>query len=99
MLNGPDRAAADLVADIINEKHMLSVRSFEASMTATSTMLVTYGPRAIQVYQLKRVDLEITNLNKKLKTAPDEESLLILTQIQEYVGLKKKLEEKLGRVM
>lgn len=99
MLNGPDRAAADLVADIINEKHMLSVRSFEASMTATSTMLVTYVPRAIQVYQLKRVDLEITNLNKKLKTAPDEESLLILTQIQEYVGLKKKLEEKLGRVM
>ena len=99
MLNGPDRAAADLVADIINEKHMLSVRSFEASMTATSTMLVTYVPRAIQVYQLKRVDLEITNLNKKLKTAPEEESLLILTQIQEYVGLKKKLEEKLGRVM
>lgn len=99
MLNGPDRASADLVADIINEKHRLSVRSFEAAMTAPSTMLVTYVPRAIQVYQLKRIDLEIKNLNRKLKTAAEDETLQILGQVQEYIGLRKKLEEKLGRVM
>ena len=99
MLNGPDRVSADLVADIINEKHMLSVRSFEAAMTAQSTLLVTFVPRAIQVYQLKRIDLEVSLLNRKLKTAPEEEMLPLLGQIQEYVGLRKKLEEKLGRVM
>ncbi|MBQ9184575.1 MAG: DNA primase [Bacteroidales bacterium] len=99
MLNGPDRISADMVADITQEKHMLSVRSFEAAMTAQATMLVTYVPRAIQVYQLKRIDVEVNNLNRKLKDAPEEEMLPILGQIQEYIGLRKKLEEELGRVM
>lgn len=99
MLNGPDRGCADMVADITGEKHILSVRSFEASMTNTATMLVTYVPRAIQVYQLKRINLEVTNLNRNLKTVPDDEALSILSQIQDYNGLRKRLEEKLGRVM
>ena len=100
MQNGPDRTQAALVADIVNEKHMLTVRSFEASLTSESTMLVTFVPRAIQVYQLKRIGLETDRLNKKLKSADDEKEILeILSQIKEYLELRKKLEEKLGRVM
>lgn len=99
LLNGPDRIAADMVADMVGEKHMLSIEKFRASMTASATRLVTFVPRAIQVYQLKRIDLEIERLYKQLKSASEEESLLLLGQIQDYTGLRKKLEEKLGRVM
>lgn len=99
MLNSPDRAAADIVADLVEERHMLTISKFEAAITAPSTLLVTYVPKAIQIYQLQRLNLEISKLNKTLSSAQGDESLEILAQVKENLNLRKKLEDKLGRVM
>ncbi len=99
ILNGPDRAAADIVADLVEERHLLTISKFEAAITAPSTLLVTYVPKAIQIYQLQRLNLEISKLNKDLASAQGEESLEILARIKDNLSLRKKLEDKLGRVM
>ena len=99
MLNSPDRAAADIVADLVEERHMLTISKFEAAITAPSTLLVTYVPKALQIYQLQRLNLEISKLNKALASAQGDESLEILAQVKENLNLRKKLEDKLGRIM
>ena len=101
MLNGPDRQAANLVADLIQEKHLLTVKRFQSAMMSEASMLVTFVPKAIQVYQLARVNLEISLLGRRLKSSQglsDDEALSVLAKIQDYTNLRKKLEEMLGRV-
>ena len=98
VMNGPDRQAAAMAAELLAERHNLTVKRFEAALTAAPTQLVTFVPKAIQVYQLRRIELVISSLSASLKTAPEENVESILGEIQKYNGLKKKLEELLGRV-
>lgn len=98
VMNGPDRKAAAMAAELLAERHNLTVKRFEAALTAAPTQLVTFVPKAIQVYQLRRIELVISSLSASLKTAPEENVVSILGEIQKYNGLKKKLEELLGRV-
>ena len=98
VMNGPDRKAATMAAELLAERHNLTVKRFEAALTAAPTQLVTFVPKAIQVYQLRRIELVISSLSAELKTAPEERMTQILEEIQKYLGLKKKLEELLGRV-
>lgn len=98
VMNGPDRTAATMAAELLAERHNLTVKRFEAALTATPTQLVTFVPKAIQVYQLRRIELVLSSLSAELKTAPEEKITQILGEMQKYLGLKKKLEELLGRV-
>ena len=98
VMNGPDRQAAAMAAELLAERHNLTVKRFEAALTAAPTQLVTFVPKAIQVYQLRRIELVISSLSASLKTATEENVESILGEIQKYNGLKKKLEELLGRV-
>lgn len=98
IMNGPHRQAAQAAAELIAEKHNLTIKRFEAALTAAPTQLVTFVPRAIQVYQLRRIELVLASISSELKSAAEEKVPALLGEMQKYLGLKKKLEEMLGRV-
>lgn len=100
MMNGEDREVAGIVADITQEKHLLTIKNFINSMTALSTKLVKYVPRAILVYQSKRVEAKLVELTGRLEKVSEQESQEeeILKEIQDKTKLRKMIEEKLGRV-
>lgn len=99
MMNGEDREVAGIVADITQEKHLLTIKNFINSMTALSTKLVKNVPRAILVYQSKRVEAKLDELTGRLGEVPEEESQEeIVKEFQDKTKLRKTIEEKLGRV-
>ena len=55
LMDSPDRAMADMVADFVEERYQLTVKNFKDSMTAESSHLVLNVPKAILVYNSLRV--------------------------------------------
>lgn len=98
ILDGPDREMAALAAELLSERHNLTVKRFEAALTAAPTQLVIYVPRAIQVYQLRHIELKLSQLTRKLKKAGEDDSMAILSEIKSHLNLKNQLEKLLGRV-
>lgn len=99
IMDGSDREAADLTAGMTQEKYVLSVERFKNAMTATSSVLVRNVPKAILVYQSKRVLKRMRDLQERLKNETDEDIQTgLLVDIQKLTQVRKKIEEKLGRV-
>ncbi len=98
MMDGEDRVVAELAAQMTEERYQLTVRNFASAMTATSTKLVMYVPRSIQVYQAKRIQVRLRESEKERKDAPPEDQVALLKEMQEYLAVRNKIEKHLGRV-
>lgn len=98
LMDGQDREIASLVSELTQEKYMLTVKNFKDSMTAVSTQLVKNIPRTILVYQSRRIQSELKELQEKLERADVEKQVNIIKEIQVKTKLRKVIDEKLGRV-
>lgn len=98
IMDGEDRGLAALASELTQEAYLLTVKNFADSMTVLSTRLVKNVPRAILVYQAKRMQSEIQELNAMLPEADEARLVEIIKSIQEKTLLRKKIDEKLGRV-
>jgi DNA primase len=98
MMDGEDRVVAELAAQMTEERYQLTVRNFASAMTATSTKLVMYVPWSIQVYQAKRIQVRLREIEKELKDASPEDQVALLKEMQEYLAVRNKIEKHLGRV-
>ena len=107
LMDSPDRAMADMVADFVEDRYQLTVKNFKDSMTAESSHLVLNVPKAILVYNSLRVkaqEMEITERLKELKHEEQtgdvmKEQFDLLNKLQKTAELRKSIVEKLGRVL
>ena len=107
LMDSPDRAMADMVADFVEERYQLTVKNFKDSMTAESSHLVQNVPKAILVYNSLRVkaqEMEITERLKELKHEEQTDDVMkeqfdLLIKLQKTAELRKSIVEKLGRVL
>ena len=107
LMDSPDRAMADMVADFVEERYQLTVKNFKDSMTAESSHLVLNVPKAILVYNSLRVkaqEMEITERLKELKHEEQTDDVMkeqfdLLIKLQKTAELRKSIVEKLGRVL
>ena len=97
-MNGEDRELAALTSELTQEPYLLTVKNFADSMTSLATRLVKNVPRAILVYQSKRIQSDLKELNAMLLNAEAEKQVEIIKSVQEKTMLRKKIDEKLGRV-
>ena len=97
LMDGPDRVVATLTAELTQERYQLTVKNFAASMTATSTLLVKNVPKAILVYQSKRLVVRNRALMDELKRNP-QDAPAILAKMQEISRIRKNIDDRLGRV-
>ena len=99
LLNSMDEVIAAVAKDLLIEKHQITVKNYESSLTAVSTRLVQFVPKALQVYQGRKVELILKDLMAKLASTPDEsEQEELLRQISEYSKARTRLNNELGRV-
>lgn len=99
LMDGEDRTLAELVGQLTEEKYRLSVRNYQAAMTAKSTMLVMRVPRSIRVYQEKRLAVQLREIEAELKTAGEVgEQLELMRRMQEIMALRARVLTVLGRV-
>lgn len=98
LLSDENHMIQAVAKDILEEKHQLTVKKFEAALTNPSTLLATFVPRALLTFNLARLNSEIKLLSRKLKTVAEDEQEDILRRIMEITKLRNKLTIKLGRV-
>ena len=107
LMDSPDRAMADMVADFVEDRYQLTVKNFKDSMTAESSHLVLNVPKAILVYNSLRVkaqEMEITERLKELKHEEQTDDVMkeqfdLLIKLQKTAELRKSIVKKLGRVL
>ena len=99
LLNSMDEEIAAVAKEILIEKYQITVKTYEQSMTATSTKLVQFIPKALLAYQCKKVEMLQRDLTAQLAVEPDpERQVEILAKIGEYNKARTCLNNELGRV-
>lgn len=99
LLDHMDPEIAAVARDLLIEKHQLTVRNYEQSMTAVSTKLVIYVPKALLIYQVKKVELYLKGLTSELAETEDlEKQMAVMAKIGEYNRARTRLNNELGRV-
>lgn len=99
LLNSMDEVVRDVASDLLIEKHQITVKNYEDSLTAVTTRLVQYVPRSLLVYQSRKVDLILKDLMAELTAEADEaRQVELLTKISEFNKARTRLNNELGRV-
>ncbi len=99
LLNSQDEEIMAVAEDLLIEKHQITVKTYEQSMTATSTRLVQFIPKALLAYQCKKVEMILKDLTAQLAAETDaEKQVSILSKIGDYNRARTRLNNELGRV-
>lgn len=99
LLNGEDRTVAGVAAELSTEKYELSVHNFSDALTTTDSWLVSFVPKAILVYHVKRIEAREAQISQKLKAgAGPEETRELMTRLTSLYTIKKNINIKLGRL-
>ena len=99
LLDSMDMEIAAVARDLLIEKHQLTVKNYEQSMTSTSTKLVMYVPKTLLTYQVKKVELYLKELTAELtRTEDPDRQIEIMTRIGEFNKARTRLNNELGRV-
>ena len=99
LLDNMDPEISAVARDLLIEKHQLTVKNYEQSLTAVSTKLVIYVPKTLLTYQVKKVELFLKELTAELAATEDaDKQVEIMTRISEYNKARARLNNELGRV-
>ncbi len=99
LLNSMDAEIAAVAKDLLIEKHQITVRTYEMSMTSTATRLVQFIPKSLMAYQCKKVEMILKDLTSRLSAEADEaRQIEIMTKIGDYTRARTRLNNELGRV-
>ena len=99
LLNSMDEEIAAVAKELLIQKYQITVESFERSLTATSTRLVQFIPKALLAYQCKKVELILRDLTASLASETDvERQVEIMARIGDYNKARTRLNNELGRV-
>ena len=98
LLDSMNPVISAIARDILIQRHQLTVKNYENSLTNIGTRLIQYVPKALLVYQSKKVEVELKSLMAKLMTAAEEEQEAILVEITTLNKIKARLNNELGRV-
>lgn len=97
ILDGEDRSCASMAAQLSTEKYRLTVKEIKSAMTAPSSWLVIYVPRAILYYAERRVAWQIDRLRRSLEALEGEEQLAAMQKIVKLQTVQRRINKKLGR--
>lgn len=100
LMDCEDRALADMATGLIVEKYIITIKNFQAALTADQTRLVMFVPKAILVYQeriFRRKQKELSDMLASMPADNLEEIAEILKKVNEITCIRKTLAAKIGR--
>jgi hypothetical protein len=99
LLNSQDAQIAGVARELLIEKYQITVENYEKSMTATTTRLVQFVPKALMTYQCRKVEKILKKLTADLNAVTDDTQIVeIVQKITEYNKARTRLNNELGRV-
>ena len=99
LMDSGDKSVAETVSDLLVEKYIITVQNYKNSLTALGTQLVTFVPKSLLAYQVKRIEKKIISLSTDLVSAGDDidKQVEILNEINFWNRAKLERNNKLGR--
>ena len=100
LMDSEDRVLADMATELMVEKYIITVKNFQAALTADQTHMVMFVPKAILAYQERIVGRQQKEWSDKLAGVPAdnmEEMAEILKKVSELTRIRKALVAKMGR--
>ena len=97
LLDSPDRDMADVCALLSTQKYQLTISAFENALTTTSSWLVAQVPKAILIYNERRLQDRIDGIRRSLKTASEQETLELMQQMVKLQTAQRKIKQMAGR--
>jgi DNA primase len=98
LLNSMEEDVVTVAKELLIEKYQITVKNYEQSLTAASTRLVQFVPKALLAYQGRRLELQLKAKTKELETASIEDQMEILSEITSLNKMRTMLNNELGRV-
>ena len=99
LMNNMDEEVSTVAKELLIEKYQLTVSNYEKSLTATATKLVTFVPKALMAYQIKKLDKMINELMATLAASQElDDQLDTLARINDLTRTRTMLNNELGRV-
>jgi hypothetical protein len=98
LLNSMDPEISAVAREMLIEKYQITVKNYEQSLTATTTRLIQFVPKALMNYQCRLVEQRLRKLTTELAAAGEEAQMEILMKISEYNKARTRLNKELGRV-
>lgn len=100
LMDSEDRVLANMATELMVEKYIITVKNFQAALTADQTHMVMFVPKAILAYQERIVGRQQKEWSDKLAGVPAdnmEEMAEILKKVSELTRIRKALVAKMGR--
>ncbi len=97
LMDGPDREAAFVASQLCTSPYELTVKNFKDSLMSVESWLVKFVPRAILVYQGKRIESMLGGLSRELESASAEEQIEIMKKMTTLQRASQNIKVKLGR--
>jgi len=97
VLNSPDRQMAETAVQLSTRKYQLTVERFENSLTATSSWLTVFVPKAVMVYGERRIQDRLDEIRRSLPSASGEQEALMLKEMVKLQGAQRRVKQKIGR--
>lgn len=100
LMDSEDRVLANMATELMVEKYIITVKNFQAALTADQTHMVMFVPKAILAYQERIVGRQQKEWSDKLAGVPAdnmEEMAEILKKVSELTRIRKTLVVKMGR--
>lgn len=98
LYNSEDRSVAAAAVDLTASRYLLTVKSFEASMTTESSWLAINVPKAIYFYAERKIQCQLEDARRRLSSAASEEDEeKIMGEIIRLRGSQQKIKSRLGR--
>ncbi len=98
LMNSPDRVISFVSAQLSIEKHRLTVKSFEASMTTRDSWLASRVPRTILHYMDRKLESRLDALRRELASETDPERIMqLMTETVSVQRLQKNVKDKINK--
>ena len=97
ILNSPDRQMADVAAQLAADRYMLTIKAFENSLTTSSSWLVAYVPKALMVYNERRLQDKVDVIRRSIGSASAEEQEKMMREMIKLQAAQRKIKQMIGR--
>ena len=97
LMNSEDRQVAAAAAELSTERYQLTVKNFEESLTATSSWLAQFVPKALIAYSDRRLQDQMDNIRKSLPQLDEQGQVEAMEKLVRLQNIRTNIKKQYGK--
>lgn len=97
MINSPDCQSSRMAVELSTEKYELTVSAFSNALMTTSSWLVAQVPKAIMVFQERRLQSRIDEILLQMRHSEGDAQISLMKELVKTQAVQRRIKQKIGR--